>query len=135
MRLLIDANIVLDVLQARQPHLEKSALIWKLCETGKAEGYISALTFANIVYVIRKELDPQGVQETLGKLLLIFLVADLTGADLRRAADLKWNDFEDAVQYSIGERIQVDYIVTRNVKDFMNGKIIAFTPDELLERI
>lgn len=135
MRLLIDANIVLDVLQARKPHLEKSALIWKLCETGKAEGYISALTFANIVYVMRKELDPQGVQKILDKLLLIFSVADLTGSDLRRAADLTWNDFEDAVQYSIGERIQVDYIVTRNVKDFMNGKIVAFTPDELLERI
>ena len=30
MRLLIDANILLDVLQNRNPHVEDSAKIWKL---------------------------------------------------------------------------------------------------------
>ena len=61
MKLLIDANILLDVLQKREPHYKDSALIWKLCETEQAKGYVSALTFADLVYIMRKELDPEAV--------------------------------------------------------------------------
>lgn len=136
MRLLVDANILLDVLQARELHLEKSSLIWKLCETGQAEGYISALTFANLVYVMRKELSPEGIKDILNKLALIFRFADLSEEDLVRAADLGWKDFEDAVQCATAERIGADYIVTRNVRDFLKSRTAtAFTPAELLERI
>lgn len=135
MKLLIDANILLDVLQAREPYLKQSSLIWKLCETGNVEGSISALTFANLVYVMRKELNPQDIQEILDKLLLIFSVTDLTETDLKKAAGLRWKDFEDAIQYAIAGRIRTDYIVTRNVKDFKKGNIPALTPSELLEKI
>ena len=58
MRLLIDANILLDVLQKREPHWRKSALLWKLCETKRVDGHIATLTFANLVYIMRKELAP-----------------------------------------------------------------------------
>jgi hypothetical protein len=34
-------------------------MIWKICEIDLAEGCISALTFANLVYVMRKELDAE----------------------------------------------------------------------------
>ena len=36
MRLLIDANIVLDVLQKREGYWKDSSLVWKLCETEQA---------------------------------------------------------------------------------------------------
>lgn len=36
MELLIDANILLDVLQNREPYVRASSFIWKLCETEKA---------------------------------------------------------------------------------------------------
>ena len=68
MKLLIDGNILLDVLQKREPHYEDSARIWKMCETDMAEGCVSALTFANLVYVMRKELDPEKIGEVLKKL-------------------------------------------------------------------
>lgn len=63
MRLLIDANILLDVLQKREPYFHDSSLIWKLCETNSAEGYVSSLTFANLIYVMRKELTPEKIEE------------------------------------------------------------------------
>lgn len=43
MKVLIDANIILDVLQRREPHFHDSSLIWKSCETGSMEGYVSSL--------------------------------------------------------------------------------------------
>ena len=98
MKLLIDANILLDVLQDRKPHVQASSVIWKLCETEKVKGYVSALTFANLVYIMRKELDPKKIGETLQELSLIFEFTDFNVSDLSRAAKLDWDDFEDAVQ-------------------------------------
>ncbi len=135
MKILIDANILLDVLQNREPHVQDSSVIWKLCETEKVKGYVSALTFANLVYIMRKELDPKKIEETLQALSLIFEFADFSASDLLRAAELYWGDFEDAVQSVTAERIHADYIITRNVRDFTKSKVVAFTPSELIARI
>ena len=135
MKLLIDANILLDVLQNRENFVRTSSMVWKLCETEQAKGYISALTFANLVYIMRKEMDAQRIEEVLHMLSLIFEFAELNDSDLFRAAALQWSDFEDAVQSVTAERIHADYIITRNVRDFSRSKVIAFTPDELLARL
>lgn len=135
MRFLVDANILLDVLMNRQPHVTDSASIWKLCETGQAEGYISSLTFANLIYIMRKEINPKGIEIILDKLSLIFHFADLTSSDLIIAAKLQWNDFEDAVQCVTAKRLNADYIITRNVKDFKESDIIAITPTNMLKLI
>lgn len=135
MKLLIDANILLDVLQNREPHVQTSSVVWKLCETEKAKGYVSALTFANLVYIMRKEMQPKRIEETLNALSLIFEFVDFSASDLFRAAELNWDDFEDAVQSVTAERVRADYIITRNVRDFAKSKVIAFTPSELIARI
>ena len=133
--MLIDANILLDVLQKREPHFGASALIWKLCETEQAEGCVSALSIANLVYVMRRELSPEQTKDVLEKLALIFRIVDLTAADLERAAQLRWDDFEDALQSAAAERIHADCIITRNIRDFRASRVIASTPSEYLARI
>ncbi len=135
MRLLIDGNIILDVLQNREPHVADSAKIWKLCETDQMEGFVSALTFSNLVYIMRKELNPEKINEIFKTLGLIFRFTDLTVSDMTRAAELQWDDFKDALQATTAERIHADNIITRNVKDFKKSKIVAFTPTEFLVRL
>ena len=135
MRLLIDANIVLDVLQKREPYWKDSSVIWKLCETEQAEGYVSTLTFANLMYVMRRELDPAQIRDVLDKLRLIFRFADFTAADMEKAAEMGWDDFEDAIQAATAERIMADSIITRNARDFRNSRVIAFTPSEYIARL
>lgn len=135
MVLLIDANILLDVLLNRTDFVHDSSLIWKLCETGRARGYVSALTFANLVYIMRKQLNPEKIEEVLRKLSLIFEFTDFSVTDLAKAAEMNWKDFEDAVQSATAERVHATCIVTRNVRDFANSKVIALTPAEILARI
>ena len=134
MNVLIDGNIILDVLQNRKPHAEASSKVWKLCETNLVEGYVSALTFADMVYVMRKELTPKKIHDVLKKLALIFHFTELSVSDMEKAAGMMWNDFEDAVQAATAERIRAAAIVTRNIKDYQQSKIPAFTSAEFLER-
>ena len=135
MILLIDANILLDVLMNRQDFVKDSSMIWKLCETNQAKGYISALTFANLMYIMRKQLDPETIEKLLVQLKFIFDFTDFGVSDLQRAAEMKWTDFEDAVQSATAERLHADFMITRNVKDFRSSKIMALTPTEFLARI
>lgn len=135
MILLIDANILLDVLMNRQDFVKDSSMIWKLCETNQAKGYISALTFANLMYIMRKQLDPETIEKLLVQLKFIFDFTDFGVSDLQRAAEMKWTDFEDTVQSATAERLHADFIITRNVKDFRSSKIMALTPTEFLARI
>ncbi len=135
MKLLIDANILLDVLQKREPHYRDSSMIWKLCETKQVSGYVSTLSFANLVYVMRKELSAEQIEEILRALSLIFEFVELSVSDLSYAAKMKWDDFEDAVQSATAERNHTDYIITRNIRDFKKSSVMALTPAEFIARL
>ncbi len=134
MKALIDGNILLDVLQNRAPHAEASSMVWKLCETDQVEGYVSTLTFANLVYVMRKELTPEKIHEVLQKLALIFHFTEFSAADMNEASGMKWSDYEDAVQSAAAKRLHADCIITRNTSDFLKSPVPALTPAEFLRR-
>ena len=114
MKVLIDTNVVLDVLCNRQAFSADSEAVFKLCEVNKISGYLSALSIPNIIYIMRKELEPERTKEILTKLMLIFHVA---------------------VQSVCASRIHADYIVTRNLRDFSESKVPAIAPSELLKRL
>lgn len=135
MKVLIDTNVILDVLCGRTEFLEASSKVWKYCEVDKLTGVISALSVPNIVYILRKELDPDKTKEIIDRLLLIFDVVELTAEDLQKAAEMKTADYEDAVQMCCAERINADFIVTRNIRDFVSSPVPAVKPSELLDRI
>ena len=93
------------------------------------------MTFADLVYVMRKELTPDRIHEVLKKLTLIFHFTDLSVADMTEAAEMKWNDYEDAVQTATARRIHADCIITRNIRDYLQSTVPAYTPAEFLQRI
>ena len=132
MRLMIDTNVLIDVLQDRKLFSDDSALVWKLCESCAAEGYISSLSFANMTYVLRKQIDKESVAEMMKDISLIFSFADFNQSILYKAAKYQWDDYEDAIQAATAVMISADYIVTRNTKDYRRSDIPAITPAELL---
>ena len=65
----------------------------------------------------------------------LFTVIDLRESDLTKAADMDFSDYEDALQSVCATRAKVNYIVTRNIKDFKNSTVPAIKPSELFDRI
>lgn len=135
MKALIDTNIILDVFCKRPDFYEDSAKVFKLCEVKRISGVISALSIPDIMYILRKELDAKKTKEILDNLSLIFSIADLKADDLKKAAEMEFKDFEDAVQSACAARIKANYIITRNIRDFTMSKVAAIKPTELLKRI
>ncbi len=133
MKILVDTNVILDVLCNRPDFVKDSLKVWKYCEVNKVEGYISALSVPNIVYILRKELTPQKTEQIIKKILLVFKTVDLKATDLKSAAEMFNSDYEDALQMCHADRIKADYIVTRNIKDFKDSMVTALKPEELLD--
>lgn len=133
MKVLIDTNVILDVLCKRERFYQDSAKVFKYCEINIITGVISALSVPNIVYIMRKELDNKRIKEILDLISLLFTISDLKSEDLLNAANMRFSDYEDALQCACAMRVKADYIITRNIKDFLHSPVTAISPKDFLE--
>ncbi|GHU84799.1 twitching motility protein PilT [Spirochaetia bacterium] len=129
MKLFFDTNIIVDLVSKR-PGYEASFKVFEVTNTG----YVSTISITDVMYILRKYNEQNKVSDALQKLISILTVAVVTQDDLMYGFSGAMNDFEDAVQSSCADRVGVDYIVTRNTKDFTASPVPAITPDEFLER-
>ena len=136
MKVLVDTNIALDVLLKRIPHYEKSAKVLVLSEKKVIDAYISASAITDIYYIIRKTLkDKRATIDLLKKLINVVNVASVTDNTVHQALELEWSDFEDSIQYAVGESLLVEYFISRNPHDFRQGLISVLTPEEFLRHL
>jgi len=134
MRLLLDTNVIVDIVSERTGYQESLQLL-KYCETWRAEGFVSAVTITDVMYILRKHISPDAVRNAVQTLLLVVDVVDVLKTDITAAFASGMKDFEDAVQASCAGRIKADYIVTRNISDFSNSIVPAISPADALKII
>ncbi|MDR0815140.1 MAG: PIN domain-containing protein [Bacteroidales bacterium] len=132
MKILIDTNITLDILLKREPFCREAERIIGLTQGGVGV-FLSASSVTDVYYIARETLGDKGsAMALLESLLCTVGVASVSGGEIHRAIALDWNDFEDAVQYAVGESLNVDYVVTRNRDDFTSDHLPVVTPEELI---
>lgn len=131
MKVLIDTNVILDVLCNWKMFVEDSLKIFKLSETKQIDGYISALSIANIIYKMRKEVSNMNIKKIIDMLSHIFNIIELNEQDLMEACNLQFNYYEDGIHCNQASKILADYIITRNIKDYKNSVIKPISPSEL----
>ena len=132
MKIFLDTNILMDVLLARQPFCLHAARLLELCAEGRLDGYVSAITFPTLAYILRKGHTPEYVRRKLQVLTDIVTPVDFTAALLKQAMTLPFDDLEDAMQTVCAMSCGAEAIVTRNVKDFTDSVIPAFAPENFL---
>jgi predicted nucleic acid-binding protein len=132
MQVLIDLNVLLDVIQKREPHYAASGKILGLVAKRKLSGQIPAHALTTIHYIVAKYAGHAKAGQTIDWLLSTLKVIPAGQKEFIRARSLNMPDFEDAVVASLAEAGHCHYIVSRNVGDFKNSRIPAITPEELL---
>ena len=135
MTVLIDTNVIMDILLHNTTFIENSRLVLEYAEKKQFIAYISASAVTDIFYISQKKLGKKTAREAIKHLMHIFYPATVTDQHIYQALDLDWEDFEDSVQFIVGESLSVDYIVTRNVSDFSFSSILAKTPEQFIEII
>ena len=136
MKIMIDTNVALNILLNDPIFFAGSKKVFDLAEIGTFAAFISASAITDIYYIASKKLGKKVARESIKKhLVRVFKPATVTDSHIYQALDLDWSDFEDSVQFVVGEDLAVDYIVTRNTDDFTSGSIPAVTPEQLIETI
>ena len=133
MRLLIDTNVILDYLLSREAFQEQAKALFDLVEYERDFEFVSSSAVTDIFYHLNRALrNSFEAQDQIRKLMSVLSVLNVTEQDIRTALDMRWKDFEDAVQYAVALANHVDAIITRNVKDFERTDIPVLTPGEFL---
>ena len=128
----IDINVILDVLQKREPFYEASAHVLAGVEAGKFEGFIAAHSITTLFYLIQKDQSSALAHASITSLLQILKIAPVTQSTINRALNLEYNDFEDAVQMISALECKADYIITRNIADYTPPLLPVIQPVDFL---
>ena len=136
MKVLLDTCVVIDALQKREPFSEDAQNIFLAVANWKIEGYITAKSVTDIYYLThRLTHSDAATRDILNKLFSLFGILDTTANECREAVFSDVTDYEDAVMIMTAEREKMDYIVTRNIRDYAKSKVPVLTPAELINRI
>ena len=134
MKVFLDTNIVIDLLDKREPFYIDAVKLFTLAYQKKITLFVPPMTYATASYLLRKH-----GKEGMRKLLNNFRqLSQITTADERvvdAALASSFDDYEDALQYYSALTRNVDVIVTRNKKDFMSSSIPVLSPAELLKQL
>lgn len=129
---LIDINIILDVLQMREPFYEASARLLALVEAGQVQGYIAAHSITTLFYLIQKDTSSAQARANITSLLQFLEIAPIDQTTIEQALNLDYQDFEDAVQMISALQCKAEYLITRNISDYQPALLPAIQPVDFL---
>jgi len=127
----LDTNIVIDFLADRKPFSLFAAKLFNFSILGKVKIYISAVSYNNIYYILRQSHASGETIKLLDELSEMTEIADVTKSVIRKSLKSDFKDFEDAIQYNCALSLtKVDFIITRDTKDFKKSTLSVMTPEE-----
>ncbi|MBN2257227.1 MAG: PIN domain-containing protein [Anaerolineaceae bacterium] len=129
---MIDINILMDVLQKREPFYGSSAGLLAAVETGQVHGYVAAHSLTTLFYLVQKSKSSAEARVTITNLLQFIQVAPVDQSTIEQALNLETRDFEDAVQMVSAVQCKADFLITRNVKDFQPALLPVLAPVDFL---
>ena len=133
-RLFLDTNVVMDMLQRREPFFLAAANLFALSAAGKVELFASPMTYATASYLIGKK-DLASVKPLLSQLRTLSRVTIADEETIDQALSSSFADYEDGLQHFSALRHHVDYIITRNKDDFSHAQVKVLTPIEFLDSV
>jgi predicted nucleic acid-binding protein len=129
---LIDINILLDVLQKRDPFYETSAALLAAVETGRVKGFVAAHTITTLFYLVKKDRSAAEARAVVTNLLQFLKIAPVDQGTIEQALSLDYADYEDAVQMISAVQCKADCLITRNVRDYQPALLSVLQPVEFL---
>lgn len=133
MRIFLDTNILIDVIGQREPFIASAARIWTMAEKKQLQVWVSAISFNNTYYIVRKMI---GRDQTIKAMHLMRAVFHIVAVDERlidQAITAGFDDFEDAIQYHCALRCRADALITRNIRHFPATPLKILTGEQFFE--
>ena len=135
MRIYIDTNVIIDLLAKREPFYQDAYdLFLQIAERNDLIAYTSVKSIMDINYILNRYFhDRLESGRHIVELIKLLYVADSTDIDLLKSFSGTSNNLEDNLIIETAFRLDLDYIITGNLKDFRNSKVPAISPSDCLK--
>ena len=132
-KVFFDTNIMIDVIGRREQFCKPSMQIMSLADRGLIRIFVSALSYATASFIFRKYNKELDIVTEFSKFMKITTATLVDSSMVEQSVKSEFKDFEDAMQYFSAKHENVDYIITRNKKDFAVSDIPVFEPQEFVD--
>lgn len=133
MNIQLDTNIVIDILEKRDPFNKQALEFLTLAIENRHELSITANSIDNIFYILRTRFSAPQIRFALNNLFESVKITTVNEPMIRMAIKAEWRDIEDCIQYHVAINSDIDLIITRNQKDYEENKIPVLSPEEGLK--
>ncbi|TKC10915.1 PIN domain-containing protein [Pedobacter polaris] len=124
MRIFLDANVLVSVLNKEYPLFTYSSRILSLASHPKFEVYTSPLCLAIAFYFAEKKHKSKLAKQKIDILCEHIIIAEnLTDGVLKTLSNKKIHDFEDGLEYYAAKENKCTCIVTEDIEDFYFSEI------------
>jgi predicted nucleic acid-binding protein len=93
MRVLLDANVVLDVLLNRIPWQQEAVAILDAARESRLRAAVTSLTVANVFYIARRQVGSEKARDTVADCITAMWVLPVERRTLEAALALPGPDF------------------------------------------
>ena len=132
-KVFVDTDIILDLLAKREPFYIHAAMLFSAADRNEIKICVSSLSFANLNYILSKELSVTEAKKKLFKFKTLVTVLAVTDKVIELALSSDFKDFEDGIQYFTAIEEGIQTLLTRNLKDFKSAEISVMTAEQFLK--
>ena len=133
-QIFIDTNVIIDFLADRSPFSEYAAILFQLAKDDRINIYISAISFNNTYYILRKVTSHKKALSLISEIEEYLGIQETNRTILRKALKSNFSDFEDAIQYFSAVQLgKIDIITTRNLKKFKKSELPVLSPETTIK--
>ncbi|MBS1747088.1 MAG: PIN domain-containing protein [Bacteroidetes bacterium] len=132
----LDTNVLIDFLANRKPFSIDVAKLFNYSFHKEINIYISAVSYNSIYNILRQSCSHNETIKILSELNEWTDIIDVTKDIIYKSLKSGFKDFEDAIQYNCAKSISnIDFIVTRDTKDFKLSTLPILTPKEAISLV
>ena len=131
MKIFVDANILVSVLNKEYPLFTYTSRILSLSDTANFEVYTSPICLAIAFYFAEKKHKTKVAKQKINILCDHIEIAEATKSSVKKAIqNPAVNDFEDGLEYYAAIENKCRCIVTEDVSDFYFSEIEVLNSNE-----
>jgi len=132
----LDTNILVDIIADRQPFSQYAIEIFGASEQGKVKLFTSSPSIATTHYLLKKFVDENSLRVIILELLEFITVIAVDIEVISESLKSIHKDFEDAIQIECAlSHSGMNFIVTRNSRDFEKSSIEVLSPEDMCQRL
>jgi predicted nucleic acid-binding protein len=135
MRLFLDANIIVSILNKEYPLFTYASRILSLADNKRYKIFTSPVCLAIAFYFAEKKHSTQLAKQKIALLVSKINITDVGKETILLALqNKKVNGFEDGIEYYSAEKSKCEVIITEDVNDYYFSKIEVLNAKDFFEK-